>query len=116
MALTFNLRHYYTEVNYKSFGTLQENGEVSPINNYSVNNQTYNSWNVDLRYSWWFAPGSQLTLLYQNAAQNFLNYSKINFKNNFNNLFNDPMNNTLSLKVTYYIDYNQAKNWFKKKN
>lgn len=116
MALSFSLRHYYTEVNYKSFGTLQENGEVSPINNYSVNNQTYNSWNVDLRYSWWFAPGSQLTLLYQNAAQNFLNYSKINFKNNFNNLFNDPMNNTLSLKVTYYIDYNQAKNWFKKKD
>lgn len=116
MAFTFNLRHYYTEVNYTGFGTLQDNGSVSPINSYSINNQTYNAWNVDLRYSWWFAPGSQLTLLYQNAAENFLNYSKINFKNNFNNLFDDPMNNTLSLKVTYYIDYNQAKNWFKKKS
>ncbi len=116
MALTFNLRHYYTEVNYKNFGTLQEDGRVLPTDNYSKNNQTYNAWNVDLRYSWWFAPGSQLTLLYQNAAQNFLNYSKVNFKNNFKNLFDDPMNNTLSLKVTYYIDYNQAKNWFKKKN
>lgn len=116
MAFTFNLRHYYTEVNYTGFGTLHDNGSVSPINSYSVNNQTYNAWNVDLRYSWWFAPGSQLTLLYQNAAENFLNYSKINLKNNFNNLFDDPMNNTLSLKVTYYIDYNQAKNWFKKKS
>ncbi|WP_226064684.1 DUF5916 domain-containing protein [Kaistella polysaccharea] len=116
MALSFSLRHYYTEVNYKSFGTLQDDGSVSPTNTYSINNQTYNSWNVDLRYSWWFAPGSQLTLLYQNAAQNYLDYSKINFNKNFNNLFNEPMNNTLSLKVTYYIDYNQAKNWFKKKN
>ena len=116
MAFTFNLRHYYTEVNYTGFGTLHDNGSVSPIHSYSINNQTYNAWNVDLRYSWWFAPGSQLTLLYQNAAENFLNYSKINFKNNFNNLFDDPMNNTLSLKVTYYIDYNQAKNWFKKKS
>ena len=116
MALSFNLRHYYTEVNYKSFGTLQDDGSVSPTNNFSKSNQTYNSWNVDLRYSWWFAPGSQLTLLYQNAAQNYLNYSKINFKNNFSNLFNEPMNNTVSLKVTYYIDYNQAKNWFKKRS
>jgi len=116
MALTFSLRHYYTEVNYKSFGTLQDDGSVSEINNYSINNQTYNSWNVDLRYSWWFAPGSQLTLLYQNASQNYLDYSRINFKKNFSNLFNEPMNNTLSLKVTYYIDYNQAKNWFKKKS
>ncbi|KEY19636.1 DUF5916 domain-containing protein [Kaistella antarctica] len=116
MSLSFSLRHYYTEVNYKSFGTLQDNGEVFSINNYSKNNQTYNAWNVDLRYSWWFAPGSQLTLLYQNVTQNFLDYSKINFKSNFNNLFNEPMNNTLSLKLTYYIDYNQAKTWFKKKN
>ncbi len=115
MSLSFSLRHYYSEVNYKSFGILEQNGEVTPSNNYSINNQTYNSWNVDLRYSWWFAPGSQLTLLYQNASQSYLDYSKINFKNNFNNLFNEPMNNTLSLKVTYFIDYNNAKSWFKKK-
>ena len=116
MSLSFSLRHYYSEVNYKSFGILQQDGEVLPINNYTANNQTYNAWNIDMRYSWWFAPGSQLTLLYQNAAQNFLGYSKINFKDNFKNLFDDPMNNTISLKVTYYFDYNQAKNWFKKKN
>lgn len=116
MALIFSLRHYYTEVNYTKFGTLEENGRVTPVENYSRNNQTYNSWNVDMRYSWWFAPGSQLTLLYQNAAQNYLDYSRINFRKNFDNLFNEPMNNTLSLKVSYYIDYNQAKNWFKKKS
>ncbi|WP_417430588.1 DUF5916 domain-containing protein [Halpernia sp.] len=109
MSLNFSLRHYYTEVNYKSFGILQNDGRVSKVNNYTTNNQTYNSWNIDLRYSWYFAPGSQLTLLYQNAVQNYLNYSKINFKNNFENLFNEPMNNTLSLKVTYYIDYNAVK-------
>lgn len=115
MALIFSLRHYYTEVNYKSFGILQKDGEVLPVNDYSKNDQTYNAWNVDLRYSWWFAPGSQLTLLYQNATQSYLDYSKINFKDNFTTLFNEPMINTLSLKVIYYIDYNQAKNWLKAK-
>ena len=115
MSLSFNLRHYYTEVYYSNFGILQDNGRVSEVNNYTTNNQTYNSWNVDLRYSWYFAPGSQLTLLYQNAAQNYLSYSKINFRNNFRNLFNEPMNNILSLKITYYIDYNKAKSFIKSK-
>ena len=113
MSLSFSLRHYYTEVNYKSFGTLQNDGRVSPVNNYTTSNQTYNTWNLDMRYSWYFAPGSQLTLLYQNASQSYLKYSKINFKDNFNNLFNEPMNNTLSLKLTYYIDYNAVRNILK---
>ncbi|MGS0748863.1 DUF5916 domain-containing protein [Halpernia sp. GG3] len=114
MSLSFTLRHYYTEVNYKSFGILQDNGRVSEIDNYTKNNQTYNSWNIDLRYSWYFAPGSQLTLLYQNAVQNDLDYSRINLRNNFKDLFNEPINNTLSLKITYYIDYNSVKKLLKK--
>ena len=113
MSLNFNLRHYYTEVNYKNFGVLQNDGRVSPVDNYTTANKTYNTWNIDLRYAWYFAPGSQLTLLYQNAVQNYLNYSKINFRDNFKNLFNEPMNNTLSLKITYYIDYNSVRNLLK---
>ncbi|SFI08284.1 DUF5916 domain-containing protein [Halpernia frigidisoli] len=113
MSFTFSLRYYYSEVNYRKFGTLQNDGSVSDTNNFKANNQTYNSFNVDLRYSWWFAPGSQITLLYQNAAQDYLNYSRINFRNNFRNLFNDPMSNTLSLKLTYFIDYNSVRNILK---
>jgi hypothetical protein len=109
MSLSFSLRHYYTEVNYNRFGILQDNGRILDGTNYTTNNQTYNAWNVDLRYSWYFARGSQLTLLYQNAVQNDLDYSKINFRNNFKDLFNEPINNTLSLKITYYIDYNAVK-------
>jgi hypothetical protein len=43
-------------------------------------NGTYNAWNVDLRFSWWFAPGSQLTLLYRNATSNYLEFSRLNVK------------------------------------
>ena len=115
MAFSFSLRHYYSEVTYNKFGILQDNGRVSQDNNFTGNNRTYNAWNVDLRYSWYFAPGSQLTLLYQNASQNNLNYSKIDFKNNFKNLFNEPMNNTLSLKITFYIDYSSVRKLLKSK-
>ena len=75
---------------------------------------TFNSWNLDLRYSWWFAPGSQLTLLYRNQAQNFLDVARLSMRDNFDRLFNEPMINNLSLRITYFLDYNRAKNWFKK--
>jgi hypothetical protein len=32
-------------------------------------NRNFNSWNLDLSYSWWFAPASELSILYRNYAQ-----------------------------------------------
>ena len=116
MSLSLAFRHYYSDVTYKSFFTLNEDGTLNPTTQFTKDlNGTYNSWNVDLRYSWWFAPGSQLTLMYRNAVEDYLGLSRMKFKNNFSTLFNEPMVNNISLKLTYYLDYNQAKHWFKKK-
>jgi hypothetical protein len=112
MALSFSFRHYYSEVGYKQFYSLNDDGTLANAPNFSTDNETYNSWNIDLRYSWWFAPGSQLTLLYRNAAQNYLPYSRVNFKNNFDQLFAEPMANNISLKITYFLDYNKVRKFF----
>lgn len=117
MSLSLAFRHYFSDVTYKSFYTLNQDGTLAPTNNFTENlNGTYNSWNVDLRYSWWFAPGSQLTLLYRNAVEDYLGISRMKFKDNFTTLFNEKMVNNISLKLTYYLDYNQAKHVFKKKD
>lgn len=114
MALNLAFRHYYTEVQYDQFFNLQQNGELNLRRGYeNIYDTTYNSWNVDLRYSWWFAPGSQLTLLYRNAVDSYIDSSKINFSNNFNLLFDQPQINSVSLRISYYLDYNRMKNWFK---
>ena len=113
MALNLSFRHYYSEVNYTRFYTLHQDGSLLSTNYAPNENGTFNSWNMDLRFSWWFAPGSQLTLLFRNATQNYLDYAKLNFKNNFNKLFAEPMANNISLKITYYINYNDAKRWLK---
>lgn len=112
MALSLSFRHYFSGVKYNKFSTLNLDGTLTD-SNYSENRDgTYNFWNVDLRYSWWFAPGSQLTLLYRNATDSYLPLAGQNFKNNFDYMFSQPMLNNLSLKVTYYLDYNRIKNWF----
>lgn len=113
MAINLDFRHYFSEVFYSDFYNLQDNGELRPNliheNDYDT---TFNSWNVDLRFSWWFAPGSQLSLLYRNAIDSFVPDSQQNFRENFTYLFDQPQVNNLSLRVSYYLDYNRMKNWF----
>lgn len=113
MALSLAFRHYFSDVTYKQFYSLNQDGSLNENTAYNPNLAgTYNSWNVDLRYSWWFAPGSQLTLLYRNATSNYLEVSRMRFKNNFDQLFDAPMINNVSLRITYFLDYNRVKNWF----
>lgn len=114
MALNLAFRHYYSEVAYSKFYSLENNGGLiprssSPERTYDT---TYNSWNIDLRFSWWFAPGSQLSLLYRNAIQSYLPQAHFNLNQNFGALFDEPQLNTISLRVSYYLDYNRMKNWF----
>ena len=79
-------------------------------------NTTYNNWNIDLRFSWWFAPGSQLTLLYRNAIESYQEEAVRDLNRNFDNLFNEPQLHSLSLRISYFLDYNRAKSWFGKKH
>ena len=114
MGLNLAFRHYYSEVTYDRFYDLGTDGELS-LNSSIENkfNTTYNSWNLDLRYSWWFAPGSQLSLLYRNSIEGFLEDSQQDFSQNFEYLFDQPQLNSISLRLTYYLDYNRMKGWFK---
>lgn len=113
MALSLAFRHYFSDVTYKQFYVLNQDGSLDSGTSFTKDlNGTYNSWNVDLRYSWWFAPGSQLTLLYRNSVDDYLEVSRLALKDNFNKLFDKPQNNSISLRVTYYLDYNRVKNWF----
>ena len=113
MALNLTARHYYSEVFYNEFYTLEEDGDLTffaPRND--EYDTTYNSWNLDLRFSWWFAPGSQMTLLYRNAVNSYIEMAHINFRDNLDDLFTRPQVHNVSLRVSYYLNYNRVKNWF----
>ncbi|WP_335965682.1 DUF5916 domain-containing protein [Galbibacter sp. PAP.153] len=118
MALNLSFRHYYSDVSYEKFFTLDTDGDLILNPDYHENhNTTYNNWNIDVRFSWWFAPGSQLTLLYRNAIESYQEEAVHDFNRNFDNLFNEPQLHSLSLRISYFLDYNRAKSWFgKKKN
>lgn len=82
-TMTFNLtaRHYWSYSENHEFLTLQSDGYLTANNNYSENkNRNFNSWNLDFSYSWWFAPGSQLSVLYRNYALENSSFLKKNNK------------------------------------
>lgn len=114
MALAF--RHYWSTVRYDDdFYSLNDNGGLDP-HAYSENSDiNYNVWNLDLSYIWEFAPGSQLIGLYRNSIFDYNDQAYLDFGENLDELFNQEIGHNISLKLIYYIDYNNAKNWLKKK-
>lgn len=111
-SLALSFRHYWSLVDYDS--TFYELNNEGTLDNstYSENHDiNYNIWNLDLSYSWEFAPGSQLVALYRNSIFNEDNLSQLNFKDNLDNLFNEPVLNNFSVKFIYYLDYNNLKTW-----
>jgi hypothetical protein len=115
-TMTFNLsvRHYWSYAENKNFLSLDNQGKLNDFANYTTNkNSNFTSWNVDLSYLWWFAPGSQISVLYRNNAANFSRTINGDFGSNITNLLNnEALNHTFSISIKYFIDYNQAKKLF----
>lgn len=118
-AMTLNLavRQYWSSAENKNILSLDSDGTLDPYPQYTENkNSSFYSWNADLSYSWWFAPGSQLSALYRNNASNFERVIDKDFKHNVTNLLtNDALKHIFSISVKYFIDYNAVKNKIRKR-
>ena len=113
--MNFNLavRHYWSYTINREFFTLQDDGNLLTNSIYNLNkDKNYDTWNLDLSYSWWFAPGSQVSILYRNNASLFekgTNFSR-DFDSNFRTLVNnDNLTHIFSVSIRYFIDYNSLK-------
>jgi hypothetical protein len=114
MNFGLKLRHYWSFSENNSYYKLLENGYTESYSYTDNANQNLNLWNFDLSYSWWFAPGSQMSFLYRNASGIFQNTIEKNFIYNTKKVFNhEELNHTFSISIRYFIDYNQAKNVLK---
>ena len=117
MTLNLAVRQYLSYAENKNILELEPDGTLTPYPQYTENkNSSFYSWNADLSYSWWFAPGSQISALYRNNASNFERIIDKNFGNNVRNLVNnDALKHIFSISVKYFIDYNGVKNKIRNK-
>ena len=117
-ALNLSFRNFWSTAHFteNAFSFLGKEGELNStsidISELTNPNRNFNIWNLDLSYSWQFAPGSQAILLYRNSIFNQDNLSLLNYRYSLENLFNQPIKQVLSLRIVYFIDYNNLNNIF----
>lgn len=121
MNITLYGRHYWQKAAYKRFFTLDDQGDLaySPYSGLSDQGESLhdvaaNFFNVDLVYTWRFAPGSDLLLVYKNGVGHFNSGrdARHNYGHNVAHLPDFEGTNNFSLKVLYFLDYERMKRWF----
>jgi hypothetical protein len=71
--------------------------------------QDANFINIDMVYTWQFAPGSFIKIVWENAISDFNDQVADNYFENVSDVVKPNQNNNISLKVIYIPDYLQLK-------
>ena len=111
VSLSLIARHYYAQGEYGNFYTLLSDGNLALKTDYDGQHDfIFNSFNVDMVFSWIFAPGSSLNFVWKNEIVTESTNIAGNYFSNFGDTFSEPQRNVISLKILYYIDYLSVKN------
>ncbi|MBB6463500.1 DUF5916 domain-containing protein [Flammeovirga kamogawensis] len=116
MSLKLRLRHYWRRVNYDEFYQLSKEGDLFPTdytdideNGNPIQNTNYNTFDLEMSYSWEFLPGSFLTAMWRNELGSSSYNADYNFSQNMQEMWTEPQLNTVSIRLTYFLDYQQLK-------
>ncbi len=112
MGVSFRPRHYWTKVKYNEFRLLDDKGLLQPTTyqgkdeeGRSLHNTNFNIFTVDMVFTWRFAPGSDLLVVWKQSIFNQDDLIEYDYLYNARNLFGKPQTNSFSFKVIYYLDY-----------
>ncbi len=109
-GITFRMRHYNSSVQNKQFFNLQADGKLTSNSTFNLNtNQNVNFFNIDMVYTWQFAPGSFINVVWKDAVYDFKNTVEKNYFKNFDQTLEADDNNNISFKIIYFLDYLQLK-------
>ena len=116
MNMSLRARHYWNRLdntnlyNVKSDGFYDERLDLDP-SNYNVN---YNTFSLDVFYTWDFRLGSRIVIGYKNWLGRDFEYmvDGVRYGKYFNNLeqvFDNAHGNEFTVRFIYYLDYLQLK-------
>ena len=120
-AINLSFRNFWSRAKYgkNAFNKLNNNGSLTPTDyNTEDNNpnRNFNIWNLDLTFNWRFAPGSEAILLYRQQIFNEDGFSEADFNESYDTLFDQPLKQLISLRIVYFLDYNQISKKLKGQN
>lgn len=120
MNIAFYMRHYWQKAHYKSFYALTREGDLvsssytgRSAENEPLNDIAANFFNIDLVYTWRFAPGSDILVVYKNGVGHYDAGFPVSHDYFYNckQLPGFEGTNNISVKILYYLDYDKVKRW-----
>ena len=112
MNATIRLRHYWSALNNTNFYQLKPDGYWNEIPFINGKNIGYNTFNIDMFYTWDFLLGSRITLAWKNALGNnaYIDpYINTSYLKNFGRALDNPHSNEVTVKIVYFLDYLKLK-------
>lgn len=112
MGMTLVARHYNSTVQNKEMFLLKGDGNLIASSGLKAEDghRNINFFNVDMVYTWQFAQGSFINIVWKNAISSFDQNHQYGYAENIRHTFRADQNNNLSVKVIYFMDYNTIKN------
>ncbi|NCI48299.1 carbohydrate binding family 9 domain-containing protein [Sediminibacterium roseum] len=108
MGLSFRARHYWGSVDNREFFVLKQDGYLTPVPTQakflSANNNV-NFFNIDMVYTWQFALGSFVNIVWKNSIGTSDKLISQGYFKNADNTFDAPALNSLSVRIIYFLDY-----------
>jgi hypothetical protein len=107
MNISFRGRYYWGKVVYTDYYELLESGDLGDTDfdgqgQYDIN---FNIFNIDALYTWEFAPGSFLNIIWKENISQSDNLGSDNYFENLSKTFSTAPANGLSVKLIYYLDF-----------
>ena len=111
--INLRLRNYWSRARYDdTLFRLNENGKRTETDFSLIDfdpDTNFNIWNLDINFEWWFAPGSNLVLLYRNQLFNRDTATELDYSESLDNLFDQSTQHQFSLRINYLIDFNRIR-------
>lgn len=104
MNLTFRARHYWTKLFYLEYLDLNDDGTLAPSDWAGHADENFNLFNIDLVYTWQFAPGSFFNIIWKDAVFVGDDIRDDGFFQNFQKTMRAPQDNSITLKLIYWLD------------
>ncbi len=115
-SLTLRARHYWSQAKYFSFYSLNDNGTLSESDFIGGQDINFNAFTIDLQFVWYFAPGSEMSVVWKNAINTVGDELVHSYFTDLGNTITAPQSNSFSIRVLYYLDYLYIKKAFAKKH
>jgi hypothetical protein len=105
LALTLRMRHYWSYGEYDYYGDLDDDGYIIPDAGFTGDADfNFNAFNTDLIFTWQFAAGSFINVVYKNNLERDENNILVRYYDNLETILEQDQRHTLTFKLIYFLD------------